>query len=89
MPRIGAPHHSLGQIDTGPGEIPPVVDILNLMNRSAVDSHTERNFRVALQRLTYFQRTADWSFGFIEETSAIPSPDGRRINLSAASAPRN
>ena len=40
MPGIGACHHLLGQVDSSPGEIYPIVNVFNLIDRAAMNSHS-------------------------------------------------
>ena len=57
---IATIHHALRHIDSRPGDVCPVVDIGDLTDRSAVDTHAYLDIRVTFQRLANFQRALRW-----------------------------
>ncbi|OLE75998.1 MAG: hypothetical protein AUG74_03050 [Bacteroidetes bacterium 13_1_20CM_4_60_6] len=57
MAGISAIEHALSDVNPCSGNIDAVVHVRDLVDRTAVDSHSHLNFRVVLERLRDFQRT--------------------------------
>jgi hypothetical protein len=51
-------HHPLRDVNPGTSDVCPIIDIGNLIDRTAVHSHPQLNVRMILQCLAYLQRTA-------------------------------
>src|SRR4026207_1568571 len=64
---IAAVHDALREIDSGTGNVRPVVYVQHLLDRTAVDPHAQMDLWMRLQCLSELRGTADWSFRVFEE----------------------
>src|SRR5437899_4252687 len=74
MSGVPAIHHSLADIDSGPGNIHLVIDINHLIDRAAVNSHPQLDMSLTAQSLTDFQRATHRLFRAAEKKQhhAVP-----------------
>jgi hypothetical protein len=59
---IATVHHPLRDVHPSASDVCPIIDIRNLIDRTAVNSHPQLNTRMISQCLAYLQRTARWLF---------------------------
>src|SRR6186997_1356937 len=85
---IATVHHALRDIDSRTSNVCPIIDIGNLIDGPAVNTHAYFNMRVTFQRLANFQRALRGLLWAAEKSSAIPSPVGTRMSLPVLSAAR-
>src|SRR5438093_605323 len=57
---IAAIHHPLREIDSGAGDIRLCIEISDLVNWAAVDSHSNVQLGMTFQRFCNFQSAKDW-----------------------------
>ena len=62
MTGVAAIHHLLCDVDARPGNVFALVRILDLMHRTAMNSHSHRQTRLGAQRLADLQRAFDRFF---------------------------
>ena len=87
---IATIHHPLGHVDPGPGNVLALVHIDHFVDRTAVNTHSQRRSADVLSGLAQFpRRIAPVLRDLSRKTSAIPSPVGSRISFPSASASRN
>src|SRR5205809_4632068 len=74
MSGVPAIHHSLADIDSGPGNIHLVIDINHLIDRAAVNSHPQLDMSLTAQYLTDFQCATRRLFRAAEKKQHHPVP---------------
>src|SRR5947199_10133827 len=65
-------HHSLADIDSGPGNIDLVIDINHLIDRATMNSHPQLDMSLTAQSLTDFQRAKHRLFRAAEKKQHHP-----------------
>src|SRR5438105_2408482 len=82
MSGVPAIHHSLADIDSGPGDIHLVIEINHLIDRAAVNSHPQLDMRLTAQRLTDFERATHRLFRAAEKKQHHAVPGGQTNQFS-------
>ena len=59
MASITTIHHSLPDVNSGAGEVRPIVHVFDLIDWTAVNSHADADVLLFAQRRAYFQRATD------------------------------
>src|SRR6266699_1813120 len=72
MSGVPAIHHSLADIDSGPGNIHLVIDINHLIDRATMNSHPQLDMSLTAQSLTDFQRATHRLFRAAEKKQHHP-----------------
>jgi hypothetical protein len=67
VPGISALHHSLRSADSGAGYVCPVINISNLVDRAAMNSHPQFELWMFSYLFGNVDRTMNWCFRTIEE----------------------
>jgi len=83
MSSIAAIHHSLRHVDSGTGYIRFLIHIGDSVDRAAVNSHSQLDTRMILQRSANFERTSHRLFGAVKKNKCH-SVAGRHSNEFAA-----
>ena len=71
---ITAIHYPLRHVDSGPGHVCPIVDILNQIDWAAMDSHPQLQLRMILQRVCDLERALRRRFGAIAKNQRHSVP---------------
>src|SRR4030095_10290687 len=72
VPGIGTIHQPLRHIDSRPGDVRPVVDIGDLIDRPAVDTHAYLDMRMIFKGSANFERTSRGLFRTAEKKERHP-----------------
>ena len=77
VPGVTATHHPLRHVQTGPGQIGPIIHIDHSADRSAVNAHAQLQARMVLARAANLDRALRRRFGtgVKDQRHAIPGCD--------------
>src|SRR5437870_10377507 len=82
MPRVGAIHDTLRHIDARARDIQHIVYIGDAVDRTAMNSHSELDMWMTLQRLADFQRASRRLFRAAEKNQRHPVSCGQPNELA-------
>src|SRR5215469_11857236 len=88
MPVVSAIHDPLRKVDPSSGDVCRIVYVANLVDRSAMNAHSQLQLRILFQLLADLDRTPHGGFRTVKKTSAMPSPTGSWISFPASLALR-
>ena len=82
MPGIAAVHHPLRDVDTGSGDVLPLIHIGDVMDRAAVNAHPDRQSRLRTQNLTDLKGAFHRIFHRAGEDQRHPVARGQQDELT-------
>src|SRR5438094_5006019 len=85
MPGIAAIHHPLRHVDTGPSGIGPLVNIDNLIDRSAMDPHPQPNLWMIFYSSTDLDGAFDRCFRIVKKHQQHSVPRGNTNEFAVGS----
>ena len=87
MAGIAAIHHPLSDVDSGSGNVRLLVEIGHLVDRTAVDSHSDAKFRMIPERVGNLNRAKDGHFQVAkDERAAVTGRQTEEFSFGFGSA---